>query len=111
MNQMTLYSRHSSPGGLRPSTLPLCRGGSPRFTRGWRKTYLFLSNRRDREPNPELVKGIGANHYPRAIVSPCLAPVVVSNHFVNIFIIQFNRRSSITIHRFNRIIKITIIGK
>ena len=28
--------------------------------------FLFLSNRRDREPNPELVKGSGANHYPRA---------------------------------------------
>ena len=24
------------------------------FTRGWGETFLFLSNRRDREPNPEL---------------------------------------------------------
>ena len=31
-----------------------------------KKHFLFLSNRRDREPNPELVKGSGANHYPRA---------------------------------------------
>ena len=27
------------------------------------ETFLFLSNRRDRETNPELVKGSGANHY------------------------------------------------
>ena len=70
---MTLSSRHriwnSSPGGLRPSTLPLGHGGSPQY---WlshvdgEETFLFLSNRRDREPNPELVKGSGANHYPRA---------------------------------------------
>ena len=37
------------------------------FTRGWGIIFLFLSNRRDREPNPELWrKGSGANHYPRA---------------------------------------------
>ena len=30
------------------------------------ETFLFLLNRRDREPNPELVKGSGANHYRRA---------------------------------------------
>ena len=24
------------------------------FTRGWEETFMFLSNRRDREPNPEL---------------------------------------------------------
>ena len=70
---MTLSSRHgirnSSPGGLRPSTLPLGHGGSPQY---WlshvdgEETFLFLSNRRHREPNPELVKGSGANHYPRA---------------------------------------------
>ena len=29
-----------------------------------KKRFLFLSNRRDREPNPELVKGSGDNHYP-----------------------------------------------
>ena len=69
---MTLSSRHrirnSSPGGLRPSTLPLGHGGSPQY---WlshvdgEKTFLFLSNRRVREPNSG-VKGSGANHYPRA---------------------------------------------
>ena len=58
---MTLSSRHrirnSSPGGLRPSTLPLGHGGSPQY---WlshvdgEETFLFLSNRQDREPNPEL---------------------------------------------------------
>ena len=32
-----------------------------------KKHFLFLSNRRDREPNPNSgVKGSGANHYPRA---------------------------------------------
>ena len=35
MNEMTLSSRHrirnSSPGGLRPSTLPLGHGGSPQY--------------------------------------------------------------------------------
>ena len=59
--EMTLSSRHrirnSSPGGLRPSTLPLGHGGSPQY---WfshvdgEEKCLFLSNRRDREPNPEL---------------------------------------------------------
>ena len=59
---MTLSSRHrirnSSPGGLRPSTLPLGHGGSPQY---WlshvdgEETFLFLSNRRVREPNPELL--------------------------------------------------------
>ena len=47
----------SSPDGLRPSTLLLGHGGSPQY---WllhvdgEETFLFLSNRRDREPNPEL---------------------------------------------------------
>ena len=58
MIEMTLSSRHrirnSSPGGLRPSTLPLGHGGSPQY---WlshvdgEETFLFLSNRRDREPS------------------------------------------------------------
>ena len=61
MIEMTLSSRHrirnSSPGGLRPSTLPLGHGGSPQY---WvlhvdgGETFLFLLNRQDREPNPEL---------------------------------------------------------
>ena len=61
MIEMTLSSRHrirnSSPGGLRPSTLPLGHGGSPQY---WlshvdgEETFLFLSNRRVWEPNPEL---------------------------------------------------------
>ena len=61
MIEMTLSSRHrirkSSPGGLRSSTLPLGHGGSPQY---WlshvdgEETFLFLSNRRVREPNPEL---------------------------------------------------------
>ena len=73
MIEMTLSSRHmirnSSPGGLRSSTLPLGHGGSPQY---WlshvdgEETFLFLSKRRDREPSPELWRGSGANHYPRA---------------------------------------------
>ena len=61
MIEMTLSSRHrirkSIPGGLRPSTLPLGHGGSPQYCRSHvdgEETLLFLSNRRDREPNPEL---------------------------------------------------------
>ena len=37
------------------------------FTREWGKNFFFFSNRRDREPNPELWReSRGANHYPRA---------------------------------------------
>ena len=60
------------PCGLRPSTLPLGHRGSPQYYLSHvdgEETFLFLSNRLDREPNPELVKGVkgsGANHYPRA---------------------------------------------
>ena len=51
-----------------------------------KKHFLFLLNRRDREPNPELWReGSGANHYPRApppytaaksSVSPALCAVL-----------------------------------
>ena len=61
MIEMILSSRHrirnTSPGGLRPSTLRLGHGG---FPQNWlshvdgEETFLLLSNRRDREPNPEL---------------------------------------------------------
>ena len=38
-----------------------------------KKHFLFLSNRRDREPNPNFsVKGSGANHYPGAPAQFCL---------------------------------------
>ena len=46
-----------TPGGLRPSTLPLGHGGSPQYRVlhvDWEETFLSPSNRRDREPNPEL---------------------------------------------------------
>ena len=53
MIEMSLSSRHrirnSSPGGQRPSTLPFCDF----HTWMGKKHFLFLSNRRDREPNPE----------------------------------------------------------
>ena len=49
MNEMTLPSRHrhrnSSPGGVRPSTLPLSHRSSPQyliFTSERRKNILFL---------------------------------------------------------------------
>ena len=58
MSEMTLPSRHrirnSNPGCL--STLPLGHGGSPQY---WvlrvdgEETFVFLSNRRDRETNPK----------------------------------------------------------
>ena len=67
MSELTLPSRHrirnSNPGGLRPSTLPLGHGGSPQY---WvlrvngDETFLFLSNRRDREASPELYTGKAA---------------------------------------------------
>ena len=57
MIETTLSSRHrirnSSHGGLRPSTLPLGHGGSHNtdfHTWMGKKHFLFLSNRRDREP-------------------------------------------------------------
>ena len=68
MNAMTLSSRHrirnSSPGGLRPSTLLLVHGGSPQYFYTWmgEATFLFLSNRRDREPNPDILYG-GVYHF------------------------------------------------
>ena len=91
MIEMTLSSRHrirnSSPGGLRPSTLPLGHGGSPQY---WlshvdgEETFLFLWNRRDWEPNPELwLKGSGANHYPRA---PALRCCEAANHRTSVIL-------------------------
>ena len=62
MIEMTLSSRHrirnSSPGGLRPSTLPLGHGGSPQYHLSHvdgEETILFLSNRRRlHQTKPEL---------------------------------------------------------
>ena len=77
MIEMTLSSRHrirnSSPGGLRPSTLPLATSRSRRlptiltFTRGWGR-HIFVSltaETGNRTPNSG-VKSSGASHYPRA---------------------------------------------
>ena len=66
--EMTLSSRHrirnSSPGGLRPSTLPLGHGGSPQY---WLSHVdgeeTIFGNR---TPNSGM-KGSGANHYPRVL--------------------------------------------
>ena len=71
---MTLSSRHkirnSTPGSLRPSTLPLGHGGSPQY---WlshvdgEETFCFFQTEvtGNRTPNSG-VKGSGANHYRRA---------------------------------------------
>ena len=74
MIEMTLSSRHriqnSSPGGLRPSTLPLGHGGSPQYwllhVDGEETFFVSLTAETgNRTPNSG-VKGSGANHYPRA---------------------------------------------
>ena len=77
MIEMTLSSRHrirnSSPGGLRPSTLPLGHGGSQQYFHNnfhtWmgKKHFCFFQTAEtgNRTQNPG-VKGSGANHYPRA---------------------------------------------
>ena len=74
MNEMTLSSRHrirnSSPGGLRPSTLPLGHGGSPQYglshVDGEETYFVSLTDETgNRTPNSG-VRGSGANHYPRA---------------------------------------------
>ena len=74
MNEMTLSSRHriqnSSPGGLRPSTLPLGHGGSRQYCASHvdgEETFCFFETAEtgNRTPNSG-VEGSGANHYPRA---------------------------------------------
>ena len=72
---MTLSFRHrirnSSPGGLRPSTLPLGHGGSPQYwlshVDGEEKNIFFFQTAEtgNRAPNSG-VKDSGANHYPMA---------------------------------------------
>ena len=68
MSEMTLSSRHrirnSNPGSLRPITLPLGHGGFPQYCvlrADGEETFLFLSNRLNKEASPEPVKGSGAN--------------------------------------------------
>ena len=63
------------------------------------ETFLFLSNRREREPNPELsVKGSGANHYPRAprdkTVEPIHAELIQQFMLVLLHIIFENKQIS-----------------
>ena len=72
MNEMTLSSRHriqnSSPGGLRPSTLPLGHEKLPTklsFTRGCGRNIFVSFETGNRTLDPS-VKGSSANHYPRA---------------------------------------------
>ena len=70
MIEMTLSSRHrirnSSPGGLRPSTLPL--GHNTDFHTWMGKTHFCffqIAETGKRTPNSG-AKGSGANRYPRA---------------------------------------------
>ena len=62
---------NTSPGGLRPSTLPLGHGCSPQYwlfnTWMGKKHFCFFqtAGTGNRAPNSG-VKGSGANHYPRA---------------------------------------------
>ena len=74
MNEMTLSSKHrirnSSPGGLRPSSLPLSHRGSPQYCVSHvdlEETFCFFQTTEtgNRTSNSG-VKGSGANHYPRA---------------------------------------------
>ena len=74
MNEITLSSRHriqnSSPGGLRPSTIPLGHGGSPQYGLSHvdgEETFCFFQTAEtgNRTPNSG-VKGSGSNHNPRA---------------------------------------------
>ena len=69
MIEMTLSSRHRirnlSPGGLRPSTLPLGHGGSPQYWLSHVFCFFQTAETGNRTPNSG-VKGSGANHYPRA---------------------------------------------
>ena len=66
---MTLPSRHrirnSSPGGLRPSTLPLGHRGSPQYwvLRVDGEELFQTAETRKQTPNSS-VKGSGAIHYP-----------------------------------------------
>ena len=72
MNEMTLSStrriRNLSPGGLRPSTLPLGQGGTPQYwvlhVDGKETFFVFFQTAEtgNRTPNSG-VKGSGANHY------------------------------------------------
>ena len=74
MIEMTLSSRHriqnSSPGGLRPSTLPLGHGGSPKYrlshVDGEEYFFFFQTAETGNRTANSGVKGSGANHHPRA---------------------------------------------
>ena len=74
MNEMTLSSRHrihnSSPGSLRPSTLPLGHGVSPQYPHphvDGEEFFCFFQTAETGNRAPKSgVKGSGADHYPRA---------------------------------------------
>ena len=74
MNEVTLSSRHrirnSSPGGLRPSMLPLGHGRSPQYSVSHvdgEETFCFYQTAKTGNQTPNSsVKGSCANHYPRA---------------------------------------------
>ena len=117
---MTLSSRHrirnSSPGGLRPSTLPLGHE-APHNTdfHTWmgKKHFCFFQTAEtgNRTPNSG-VKGSGANHYPRA-PAPCVWILYTwhddtSRYIIAIYsIFEFynNYKSAMRLHFFVVILK------
>ena len=86
MIEMTLSSRHrirnSSPGGLRPSMLPLGHGAPHNIDfhtwMGKKHFCFFQTAETGNRTSNSGVKGSGANHYPRA---PAL--IVYLNRHVN----------------------------
>ena len=77
MSEMTLSSRHrirnSSPGGLRPSTLPFGHGGSPQY---WlshvdgEETALYMHNSNDKHPTRPNSNPVPLRRASKTVVSP-----------------------------------------
>ena len=71
MIEMTVSSRHrirnSSPGGLRPSTLPLGHNTDFDTWMGKKHFCFFQTAETGNRTSNSGVKGSGANHHPRAL--------------------------------------------
>ena len=84
MNDMTLLFWHricnSSPGGLRPSTLPLDHGGFPQywiFTSGRGRNILFLSNLKSGARTRDLPRFSQAGSFNHCTRGPAITDVVL----------------------------------
>ena len=84
MNEMTLPFRHmiqnSSPGGLRPSMLPLGHGGSSQYliiTRELEKDILFLLNLKVRVGFESAISDFPSRQ-PASTTAPGLPPMQLS---------------------------------